>query len=138
MSKRRVIASGMLGVTVAVILWLTVLNRDAIHLSPLSFRPFHSVMEIANEIREHGLTGNLFGNIILFLPVGILYPAAFKRNWKRVLLFGFCLSLMIEVSQLILRRGYFEVDDLICNTMGALIGNALYAVIKNINNLRNT
>ena len=129
MSKRREILAGLLGASIAVVVWLTVLGRDPIHSNSLQFQPFHSFLSLGNEIRDYGLRGNLFGNILLFLPMGFLYTGSFMREWKRTLLFGFCISLLIEIAQLTFQRGYFEVDDLICNTIGTGIGYLTYRLM---------
>ena len=129
MSRRREILAGLLGVSIAIVVWLTVLSRDTIHSNSLQFHPFHSFLSIGNEMREYGLMGNLFGNILLFLPIGFLYAGSFMREWKRTLLFGFCISLLIEVAQLTLHKGYFEVDDLICNTIGTGVGYLAYRMM---------
>ena len=68
-------------------------------------------------------------NIVLFLPLGILAPLL--RGKRRPLLFtagtGAGLSLLIELSQLLNHRST-DIDDLILNTMGAILGFALYRV----------
>ncbi len=132
MSRRREILAGLLGVSIAIVVWLTVLSRDTIHSNSLQFHPFHSFLSIGNEMREYGLMGNLFGNILLFLPIGFLYAGSFMREWKRTILFGFCISFLIEIAQLTLHRGYFEIDDLICNTIGTGIGYLTYRLMARI------
>ena len=70
-----------------------------------------------------------FFNLLLTLPLGIYLRYYFKKSWKEVLMYGFCLSLFYELTQLsglygIYPRPYrlFDVDDLILNTIGPLIG----------------
>jgi glycopeptide antibiotics resistance protein len=70
---------------------------------------------------------NLLGNLLLFLPMGIYLPYIFKklyifRNYfKYITLF----LISIEIMQLILRRGSFDIDDFILNIIGAIIGFAI-------------
>ena len=74
---------------------------------------------------------NLIGNIVIFAPFGILLPCAFDRCaglWKTALL-GFLTSLMIESCQLIAKVGIFDIDDLILNTSGAVIGYIIYKTL---------
>lgn len=59
-------------------------------------------------------------NILLFIPYGLLFP--WKDNWKRVLVTALVLSISIELSQFIFNLGWCEVDDVISNTLGAMIG----------------
>jgi glycopeptide antibiotics resistance protein len=80
---------------------------------------------------------NLLGNIALFVPMGLLAPAIwprFRRLWKAVL-FGMLFSAGIELAQLafsLLGMLYrtTDVDDVILNTSGALMGYGLYALIR--------
>ena len=70
-------------------------------------------------------------NVLLFGPYGFLLPMAWKKSkgwWKAVLL-GFLTSLIIELLQLVSGRGVFQTDDIITNTMGALAGYLLFALL---------
>lgn len=72
---------------------------------------------------------NLFGNVIAFMPLGFLVPVLFKKvnGYKRVLVLSFLCTVLVEVMQLLLRRGSFDVDDIILNTLGGLAG---YCVLR--------
>ena len=76
---------------------------------------------------------SLLGNIILFIPIGILLPCLYKIKGKTVILFGFALSLFIELFQLFLPR-WTDIDDIILNTFGTLIGYLLYKYCVKIYN----
>lgn len=74
--------------------------------------------------RTEAWVKNLFGNIVLFIPLGIWIPwlfrscrMGFKFTWTVILLL-----LAVELAQLVLRVGSFDVDDIILNTLGAWIG----------------
>ena len=66
-------------------------------------------------------------NVLLYLPLGYLLPFVSKkfRRPSAILLIGFLCSLATELGQYYTKLGYFQVDDLICNTMGALIGGLI-------------
>ena len=72
---------------------------------------------------------NFLGNIILFMPFGFIIPLLWKASDKKVIVVGFCSSLFIEICQLFLTRGT-DVDDLILNTLGVIIGYTIYRIIK--------
>ncbi len=73
-----------------------------------------------------------FGNIIMFVPMGILYPLIKKDvDWKGMLGASFALSACIELIQPIMGRS-FDVNDLILNTFGAMIGFFLLWVARKI------
>ena len=67
---------------------------------------------------------NVLLNIAMFVPLGILLPLMKKRlqKWYWMLPAGFLTSLFIEAVQYLCHRGVFDVDDLFCNTLGAMLG----------------
>jgi glycopeptide antibiotics resistance protein len=67
---------------------------------------------------------NFVGNIVAFLPMGLLPPLIFERLTKlwEVLVFSFCVSLLIEGGQLVTGRRVPDVDDLILNVLGGFLG----------------
>ena len=66
-------------------------------------------------------------NLILFIPFGFLLCGATDQpRTSRILLFGFLLSLSIELCQLFFRLGWFEVDDILHNVLGTYLGICLY------------
>ncbi len=69
-------------------------------------------------------------NVILFFPIGFFMGVGFTHiTWKRVLKSALFLSLSIELIQLFFRKGYCEVDDLIHNVAGCLIGYGVYKAL---------
>lgn len=78
---------------------------------------------------------NLAGNVIGFMPFGMLLPVfarSVRRGWK-VGILSFEISAVVEISQLIFRVGSFDVDDMILNTLGGLLGYFLfYTVIQGV------
>lgn len=71
---------------------------------------------------------NLAGNLVGFIPLGLLLPALFRRlrsGWKIVLL-TFLVSLAFETTQLLTILGSFDVDDLLLNTIGGFIGYLVF------------
>lgn len=73
---------------------------------------------------------NVIGNICVFIPWGIFLPKLFVRcqKWFAVLILSFELSLLVEITQLITRVGSFDVDDLLLNTIGGLLGYLIYKI----------
>ncbi len=80
-------------------------------------------------------------NIVMFVPFGFLYPFIWKNSIKKVTLHGFAFSFIIEITQLIISIivGYplrvTDINDLIFNTFGAIIGFALFLAIRKFMNL---
>ena len=77
---------------------------------------------------------NLIGNFALFIPTGIVTPVIYKHinTLKKVTLTGFLISLTIEIIQLPFAVRASDVDDLILNTAGCLVGYGIYALIRTI------
>lgn len=66
---------------------------------------------------------NLLGNVLIFLPFGFFMAMASKyRSFLSTLIYSFALSLTIELSQLFMKVGCFDVDDLLLNTIGGILG----------------
>lgn len=75
-------------------------------------------------------------NILLLVPFGYLLPHFKKVPWWKVVLLGFCFSLLIESCQYIFHFGFFQTDDLIDNTIGAGVGYLLFLVL-NLSDFKN-
>ena len=69
-------------------------------------------------------------NAIMFAPLGFLLPAYFERyrRWGRTLAAGFLTSLTVELIQMFTFRAT-DVDDLIMNTLGTLVGFLLAKLV---------
>jgi glycopeptide antibiotics resistance protein len=84
-------------------------------------------------------TVNIFGNIGMFIPFGILLPIILKGSFKKAFVIFIIGIITLETAQLISRRGVFDADDILLNTIGFLIGYAMIkAGNKLINKFRNT
>ena len=75
---------------------------------------------------------NLLGNVIGFVPLGFLLPIIRRKKTFSFLcvIFVFLFSLAIEVLQLVFRIGVFDVDDLLLNALGGLIGYLIYLLCQ--------
>lgn len=94
--------------------------------------PFKVLIETYNEVFVNGYINyfliNFLGNIILFMSFGFIIPLLWNVSDKKVIVIGFCSSLFIEISQLFLTRGT-DIDDLMLNTLGVLLGLLLYKIL---------
>ena len=79
---------------------------------------------------------NTFGNILLFLPLGILLPLWDPRfrSIKTLIVTAACLSLSIEAIQFALRfigsARAVDIDDVLLNTLGACLGFGIFRIVK--------
>jgi len=95
--------------------------------------PFKEIKRFLNYREALGLEAfviNLFGNIFVFSPFGFFLPVASRKCRKMLKMTGltFLLSLFIETIQLVCRVGSFDVDDLILNTFGGLLGYIVFRI----------
>lgn len=91
--------------------------------------PFHTLrIYLANPDSWFWMR-NFFGNLALLLPLGLLGPIAFPAldGWWRIALVAVLYSVAIEVIQLAVPDRSADVDDVIVNVAGALLG---YAILK--------
>jgi glycopeptide antibiotics resistance protein len=72
---------------------------------------------------------NLLGNIGVFIPFGILLPCILADKFKKSFYVFLAGVIILELLQLFSRRGCFDVDDIILNTLGFLIGYGLYRIL---------
>lgn len=76
---------------------------------------------------------NLLGNLLIFAPIGFFSALLFKEpKWYKSLLAGFSLSLCIEIVQIFLITRSFDVDDLLLNSLGTLIGYLIFKLFMRI------
>lgn len=70
-------------------------------------------------------------NVLVFVPIGFLMGCAIKEiKWWQVLIIGVSVSFSIELLQLVLKRGYSELDDMMHNVIGCMIGYGMLSFVK--------
>ena len=97
-------------------------------LDTANFTPFKTIKMYIRYYARLNSFENLFGNILIFIPFGYLLPSVFRRYRNLFFFFAntFLFVLGIEVFQLFSAFGAFDVDDLILNCFGGLIGYAAF------------
>lgn len=106
----------------------------------MSDRTYHYNLVLFKEIKRFiiyweqlGLVvvlANLLGNVLIFVPFGMMIPFLsnhFKKFWS-VLLLTFELTVLIELIQLVTRVGSCDVDDILLNTIGGILGYIGYVI----------
>lgn len=111
----------------AVVLWVTILTRSPGTVYPPEWIPFHSYREVFTGGNEELLRSN-FMNAVLFYPAGVLMASLLPESrpkGRKLLLLALAValfSLAIEGCQLCLALGEPEIDDVLHNTVGAVLG----------------
>ena len=95
--------------------------------------PFTTISLYLNKSRRVDYSvENLAGNLVGFIPLGILLPVLFvgsRRAWK-ITGISFLVSLLFELTQLATALGSFDVDDLLLNTIGGLLGYYVFLLFQ--------
>lgn len=84
----------------------------------------------------HTALYNVIGNILLFIPLGFGIPLFFNKKNKlfKIILYGFTASLFIESIQIFTPNNFTDIDDIIFNTFGSVLGflifNIIYMIFK--------
>lgn len=109
------------------------INNVSIVLRPLSeinWIPFVETTKLTQGTSLFDYYYNLYGNILWFIPMG--FSAAYlmkkKHSFLRSLSVGVAVSFLIEAMQFLFYTGISDVDDLIFNTIGTIIGIGLFEI----------
>ncbi len=94
--------------------------------------PLKTIVQQVQHGRELWAVENIIGNIIIFVPFGILFPLAFQTRFGKTISIGILYILIIETIQFISMLGIFDVDDMILNTTGICCGYLILKIIKQL------
>lgn len=99
---------------------------------PANFIPFMTIAPYL--LGEQGLVivgVNLLGNIALLVPLGLLAPLIFRSiTARQASMLALVTGLIIEMLQVILQLGIFDVDDIILNALGVMTGYGIYTIFS--------
>lgn len=129
---------GILSLNCSFVYIMTLSGRSIGETHRFEIKPFDSYYVAFTEGNMEILLQILM-NIVMYIPLGFLLPCCFSffEKYRYVILITFCGSLVIELIQLVFRMGLFEVDDVINNTLGAVIGLLIYMIFKRGKNEHN-
>lgn len=107
-------------------LMLNFAGTDAGHAPNLV--PFATILPYLFGYKGWIIAGiNLVGNIFLLVPIGLLLPLVYPAvTWKKSLAITIVSGLIIELTQALLMVGIFDIDDVILNALGVMIGYFSY------------
>lgn len=97
--------------------------------------PFKTIVDYfmnSEQYSFHVILINLVANIVAFIPLGFFVSLLFKRfkNIANMAIFSVLTISCIEITQFIFNVGVFDIDDIILNSLGCIIGFAFYKIIK--------
>ena len=108
-------------------------NEEILRYNDINMVPFRTINNYLHAwayVSPSVIITNVFGNIVAFLPFGFFGPVIFSKlkKFSAVFISSFLLSLFIEVVQGVLGVGVVDVDDLILNVLGAVLGFVFYKI----------
>lgn len=124
-----------------MMLWLLLLHRigagpgvGQFNLQPLDTvrRYLWVLWHSADSVQRSNAMANLFGNVGLFLPLGVFLPllfAALRRFWRFFLL-TLLVILFLELTQAATGLGTCDIDDLILNLVGTTLGWLSWRILR--------
>ena len=101
----------------------------------LNLRPFAEIGRFWHHRDSLGFRAvflNLAGNVIGFIPVGFILPVIDRKfsGFFGTLLTGIALSVIVEILQLLTHVGICDIDDVILNAAGTIIGYVLFRILR--------
>lgn len=103
-------------------------SERAYHYNLTLFKEISRFFKYSRALGAKAVMLNIWGNVAAFVPFGIFLPIFSVRCQKlwRTAMYSFELSLLVEVLQLVTKVGSFDVDDLLLNTVGGILGFLIY------------
>lgn len=127
--KKAMVLWGLTNYTLGL-LFFTVFGRRSWDYYRYNFELGYSYCEVFLN-NNYDLAIQIIGNIAIFIPVGIMCNYLFENNaLGKSISVGILISLLIEILQLVLRRGCCELDDLISNSIGIIIGFLIMSMYR--------
>ena len=133
-NKRKInITKILFGVYSVLLIWIILFKAsfsiyDFIALSgekSINLISFYYSTEVNFHLRE------VIANMLIFVPLGI-YLKMLDKGSKKVILFGFVFSILLEISQFIFGLGATDITDVITNTVGTILGVCGYVLLEKI------
>ena len=116
--EKRWLRAAIVAAYAVVILYYTVMRREIGSGQYVALVPFQWLQRFDQvDVRwQYEL------NVFLFIPFGFLLAWMTKRSFWQTVLIAFLLSASVETAQYFFAFGYCETDDMLCNTLGAVLG----------------
>ena len=106
-------------------------RTDAYDTYRYNLTPFNEIRRFIlyrDQVSPGAFILNLLGNLMVLFPFGFLIPILRlkKTGVVRIMVYAFLFSFGIELLQLITKVGVFDVDDILLNVLGAILGYEVY------------
>lgn len=140
MAKRRIskvlhnfLLFSVLGVYILILFAFLFLKRTS--FQSVNLIPFRTILDyLTGDIIARAFApSNLIGNLVLFLPLGV-YVTLLNPNKRISVNTGLIalISVIVEIAQYLFKVGATDIDDVILNTVGGLVGILIFKVLYNL------
>lgn len=107
----------------------SIIENEKDGLRNINLIPFRSISPYLRNITEPYAFKNIIVNILVFIPLGFFVSNKNSKNVFKALIICLGVILSIECIQLILKIGFFDIDDIILNFIGSLIGIGINKIL---------
>lgn len=115
---------------ILLILWLTLINRTPTH--PQTIAPLFYELKLIIQTQDTWSVIDTVRNILMLMPFGFIISELFPkfRSIYKIALIALAFSVFIETAQLLTARGTCQMDDIMNNTLGAVVGGYIQMKIQ--------
>lgn len=121
---------------ITILIWELFLGKYRSHGGPRRYNltPLKTIARYIENYESFGVSViliNLAGNIVAFMPLGFLLPLVFKRTGRLIVITRITLltSITAEICQYIFNVGGLDIDDVLLNMLGGVLGYLVYTII---------
>lgn len=107
----------------------SIIENEKEGLRNINLIPFRSISPYLRNITEPYAFKNIIANILVFIPLGFFVSNKNSKNVFKTLAICLSVILSIELIQLLFKIGFFDVDDIILNFIGSLIGMGINKIL---------
>lgn len=110
-------------------------------ISNVNLVPFRTISPYLGNFFAMYAFVNIMGNIVIFAPLGFLLRMLSKNSFSKVMIISLLIIFSIELIQYFFKIGFFDIDDILLNTIGACLGYVASVIfdkmlIKKISNTK--
>ena len=107
----------------------SIIENEKDGIRNINLIPFRSISPYLRNITEPYAFKNIIANILVFIPLGFFVSNNNSKNVFKTLVICLPVILSIELIQLFFKIGFFDVDDIILNFIGSLIGMGINKIM---------
>lgn len=135
-SKSKVISIILFLIYLVAMLYATLLDESGLKYNGLNLTLFNTINNYIDvngyQVAFKDVIKNLAGNIVLFMPLGYYLKIIYNKGLAYAMSWGLFLSIGIELTQFMLKIGACDVDDILLNLIGAILGSLIGILLSHL------